>query len=115
MSTTSLVSSNPIEQHWWIIENPEVAGELITLAAGEIKYALVFSNLEIAQSFLTGMNDPSLKIASLQSWVIKDAFLTAAKILGVDRVLFDYVRGHHSAQSAALESLMAQVKSRIGV
>ena len=97
-----------------MIDNPAVAGELITLTAGEIKYALVFSNLEHALEFLKGMNDSSLQIASLENWVMKDAFLTAAKILGATRIMFDYARGQQSAQSAPLEHLIELMKSRIG-
>jgi hypothetical protein len=106
--------SNPIDSTWWIIDNPAVAGELITLTAGEIKYAPVFSQLEYALEFLNGMNDPSLQIASLESWVMKDAFLTAANILGATRIMFDYARGQQSAQSAALEHLKELMKARIG-
>lgn len=106
--------SNPIDSTWWIIDNPTVAGELITLTAGEIKYALVFSSLELALDFLHGMNDPSLNIATLEGWVMKDAFLSAAKILGSTRVMFNYARGQQSAQSAPLENLIELLKSRIG-
>jgi hypothetical protein len=106
--------SNPIDSTWWIIDNPAVAGELITLTAGEIKYALVFSSPPLASDFLHGMNDPSLEIVSLEGWVMKDAFLTAAKILGATRIMFDYVRGQQSAQSAPLEGLIELMKARIG-
>jgi hypothetical protein len=105
---------NPIDATWWVVDNPIVAGELITLTSGEIKYAPVFSNPWLARAFLNGMNDPSLQIASLESWVMKDAFLTAAKILGATRIMFDYTRGQHSAQSAPLEGLIELMKSRIG-
>ncbi len=106
--------SNPLEQTWWIIDNPQVAGELITLTAGEVKYALVFSKLEVAQTFLFGLNDSSLTLVTLNSWVMKDAFLTAAKILGATRVMFDYVPGLQSAPSAALENLIELMHKRIG-
>jgi hypothetical protein len=109
-----VITTNPIDSSWWIVDNPVVAGELITLTAGEIKYALVFSNLELASDFLRGMNDPSLEIVTLETWVMKDTFLTAAKILGTTRVMFNYVRGQQSAQSAPLENLIELMKSRIG-
>jgi hypothetical protein len=105
---------NPIDSTWLIIENPTVPGELITLTSGETKYALVFTQPETATVFLNGMNDPTLQIVSLENWVMKDAFLTAAKILGANRIMFDYTRGQHSAQSAPLESLIELMKSRIG-
>ncbi len=114
MSTQSHTQSNPIDSTWWIIDNPTVAGELITLTAGDIKYALVFSNLGHALEFLKGMNESSLQIASLETWVMKDAFLTAAKILGATRIMFDYARGQQTAQSAPLENLIELIKARIG-
>ncbi len=114
MSTQSITASNPINSTWWIVENPTVAGELITLTAGEIKYALVFSNPRLALDFLRGMNDPSLQIATLETWVMKDALLTAAEILGASRIMFDYAPGQQSAQSAPLENLIELMKSRIG-
>ena len=106
--------SNPFDATWLIPDNPTVSGELVTLTAGETKYALVFTNADLAAVFLHGMNDPSLQIVSLESWVIKDAFLTAAKILGASRVMFDYARGQHNAQSAPLEGLIEYLKARIG-
>jgi hypothetical protein len=105
---------NPIDSSWWIVESAEVAGELITLTAGEIKYALVFSDALLAKAFLYSMNDPSLQIASLETWVMKDAFLTAAKILGATRIMFDYMRGQHSAQSAPLGGLIEAIKPKVG-
>ena len=106
--------SNPFEATWLIPDNRAVSGELVTLTAGETKYALAFTNAELAAVFLHGMNDPSLRIVSLESWVMKDAFLSAAKILGVTRVIFDYSRGQHAAQSAPLEGVIEYLKARIG-
>jgi hypothetical protein len=114
VSKTSNKALNPIDSIWWIVDNPAVAGELITLTAGEVKYALVFSSSPLALDFLHGMNDPSLQIASLEGWVMKDAFLTAAKILGATRIMFDYAIGQQSAQSAPLENLIELMKARIG-
>jgi hypothetical protein len=114
VSTQSNTAPNPIDSTWWIVENPTVSGELITLRAGEIKYAPVFSQPEYALEFLNSINDPSLQIASLETWVMKDAFLTAAKILGSTRIIFDYVRGQHSAQSAPLEGLIEAIKPKVG-
>jgi hypothetical protein len=114
VSIPSITPSNPIDSTWWIVDNPAVAGELITLTAGEIKYALVFSSLKLATDFLRGMNDPTLQIVSLENSVMKDAFLTAAKILGATRIMFNYVRGQQSAQSAPLENLIELMKKRIG-
>jgi hypothetical protein len=106
--------SNPIDSTWLIVENPIVAGELMTLTAGDIKHALVFTKPEPAAVFLHGMNDPSLRIVSLESAVMKDSFLTAAKLLGATRVMFDYTSGQQIAQSAPIEGLIERIKSRIG-
>lgn len=107
--------SNPIDSTWWIVENPTVPGELITLTSGDTKYVLVFTAPEPAAIFLHGMNDPNLQIVSLEKWPLKDAFLTAAKILGAHRIMFDYARGQQTAQSALLEGLIELMKSRFGI
>jgi hypothetical protein len=107
--------SNPFDATWLVVDNPTVSGELITLTAGATKYALVFTDTDLAAGFLRGMNDPSLQIVSFESWVMKEAFLSAAKILGATRIMFDYARGQHNAQSAPLEGLTEFIKSRIGV
>ena len=114
MSTQSNTAPSPIDSNWLIVDNPAVAGELITLTAGEIKYALVFTSLGLALDFLRDMNDASLKIATLKGWVMKDAFLTAANMLGATRIMFDYAKGQQSAQSAPLENLIELMKSKVG-
>ena len=106
---------NPFDATWLIPDNEAISGELVTLTAGETKYALVFTNPDFAAVFLHDLNDPSLQIISLKTWVMKDAFLTAAKILGATRVMFDYAKGQHAAQSAPLQGLVEYLKTRIGV
>jgi hypothetical protein len=106
--------SNPFDATWLIPDNPSISGELVTLTSGETKHALVFTDPDLAAVFLHDLNDPGLQIVSLESWVMKDAFLTAAKILGATRVMFDYLRGQHAAQSAPLERLVEYLKARIG-
>ncbi len=107
-----IAPSNPFDATWFIPDNSNIPGEFITLSTGETKYALVFTNSELAAVFLHDLNDPSLQIVSLETWVLKDAFLTAAKILGATKVMFDYVKGQHSAQSAPIEGLVEYFKTR---
>ena len=101
---------NPLETHWLVIVNQAIAGELVTLQSGRDKYALVFTDSSLAAAFL---RDPDLHLSSLETWVLKDAFLTAAGLIGATRVMFDYRAGQHDALSAPLGGLRGFVTERL--
>ena len=105
---------NPLDAPWLIIENVREPGELVTVTAGAEKYALAFTDVDTAAAFLTGLEDDALKIGKLETWVLKDAFLTASNAINATRVMFDYASGLHNVQSAPLEGLTDYVRSRIG-
>jgi hypothetical protein len=105
---------NPLEVAWLVLDNPSVPGEVITVQAGAEKYAVVYTDANLAAAFLYDLSDPALGISTLETWVLKDAFLTAAALIGATRVLFDYRRGAHDATSAPLEGLQGFVRERIG-
>ena len=104
---------NLLEAHWLVIFNQAVAGELVTIQSGIDKYALVFTSSSLAATFLRDLNDPRLEVSSLESWVLKDAYLTAAELIHATRVMFDYQAGHHDAVSASLEGLRGFVLERL--
>jgi hypothetical protein len=54
-----------------------------------------------------------LQLTTFDTWVMKDAFLTAVTMLGVTRVMFDYVPGHQNAMSAPLETLREWVRDSL--
>ncbi len=103
-----------LDAPWLIVENARQPGELVTIAAGAEKYALAFTHLETAALFLAGLEDDALRLGTLETWVLKDAFLTASRALRATRVMFDYRSGLHNVQSAPLEELTDYVRSRIG-
>jgi hypothetical protein len=105
---------NPLEQPWLVIENLVTPGELVTIQSGADKYALVFTQPEGAAVFLHDLNDAALQVSSLSNWVLKESYLTAAKLIGASRVMFDYARGRHDAVSAPLVGLIEFARSRIG-
>ena len=104
---------NPLETHWLVIFNQTVPGELVTIQSGTDKYALVFTDSSLAAVFLRDLNDPNLESSSLETWVLKDAFLTAAGLIHATRVMFDYEAGRHDALSAPLEGLRGFVSQRL--
>ena len=104
---------NPLETHWLVIFNQAVPGELVTIRSGTDKYALVFTDSSLAAVFLRDLNDPNLQPSSLETWVLKDAFLTAAGLIHATRVMFDYRAGQHDAVSAPLEGLRGFVNERL--
>jgi hypothetical protein len=104
---------NPLEQPWLVPENPSAPDERTTIHAGTEKYAVVFTDPIKAALFLADQRDPSLTLATFDTWVMKDAFLTAVTMLGVTRVMFDYVPGDQNAVSAPIETLRAWVDAGI--
>lgn len=105
---------NPLDARWLIVENLREPGELVTITAGLEKYTLAFTDAEVAAAFLAGLEDDALQIGTLETWVMKDAFLTASRAIHATRVMFDYQRGAHNAHSAPLKGLTEYVRSRIG-
>ena len=108
-----MIVSNPLEAHWLVIFNQAVAGELVTIQSGTDKYAVVFTTSSLAATFLRDLNDSDLEVSQLETWVLKDAFLTAAGLIHATRVMFDYQAGQHDAVSAPLEGLRGFVRERL--
>ena len=106
---------NPLDAPWLVLEHATEPGEMTTLTAGGDKYALVWTAPEGAAAFLAGMADAAgLRVATLGTWVLKEAYLSAAGALGAARVMFDYRPGLHEARSAPLEGLRAYCLARVG-
>jgi hypothetical protein len=112
--TVTLEPMNPLDAPWLFIENVREPGELVSVTAGSEKYALAFTDAAIAAEFLAGLNDDALEIGTLETWVMKDAFLTASRAIQATRVMFNYRPGLHNVQSAPLEGLTEYVRSKIG-
>jgi hypothetical protein len=85
------------------------------LQSGQEKYALVFTQKAIAQEFMRHLQDKNLQLEGLETWVLKETFLTTLMLIAVSRVMFDYVQGQHNALSAPLELLRIHCRSQIGV
>jgi hypothetical protein len=109
------VQKDPITSQWLIITNPTALDERITLQSGQEKYALIFTQPQTINEFMRDLQDPSLTTESLETWVLKETYLTTLTRLAVTRVMFDYVRGQHQALSAPLELLRSHCQSQIGI
>jgi hypothetical protein len=105
---------NVLDGPWLLFENLHQPGELVTVTAGSEKYALAFTDAAIAAAFLKGLDDDEVHIIRLETWVMKDAFLTVSKAVQATHVMFDYRPGLHHVQSAPLEELSEYIRSRIG-
>jgi hypothetical protein len=105
---------NPLDLAWLVIENTTTPGEVITIQAGHEKYALVFTDAAAAAVFLAELEDKHLQLATLATPVLKESYLQASKLLAATRVMFNYQRGHHHAQSAPLIGLIEYLKDKIG-
>ena len=105
--------ANRLESAWLVVENRLVPGEVVTVTAAGEKYALVFTAPDLSAAFLAGLEDEALGLATLETWVLKESYLTASSTLGVTRVMFDYARGKHDALSAPLEGLLELARARL--
>jgi hypothetical protein len=79
------------------------------------KYALVFTQKATAKEFMRDLQDPDLELEALETWVLKETYLTTLTLLLVSRVMFDYVQGQHNALSAPLELLRIHCQAQIRV
>lgn len=107
----------PLDRPWLIIESiePSHGNDLITLTAAGEKYALAFTDAERIAAFMAGLDHADgLRVATLESFVLKEAYLTAAAYLGATSLLFDFRRGDHSAQAVAIWLACEHARSRIG-
>lgn len=106
---------DPILSPWYVITNPQAFDERITMQSGAEKYALVFTQPATAKAFLRDLQDPTLILEELGTWVFKETFLSTLAPLNVTRVMFDYVQGQHQAMSAPLKLLRQHCKAQIGL
>ncbi len=106
---------DPISQTWFIISNRILPDERITIQSGQEKYGLVFTQKATAKEFMRDLQDPNLELEGLETWVLKETYLTTLTLLSVSRVMFDYVQGQHNALSAPLELLRIHCQAQIGV
>jgi hypothetical protein len=104
---------SPLDLPWLVIENTVLPGEVITIQAGSEKYALVFTEATAANVFLAELEDQRLQLVTLATPVLKESYLHASSLLKATRVMFNYQRGHHHAQSAPLAGLIEYLKNQI--
>ncbi len=108
------MSSDPISAVWLVISNQIASDERVTLQSGSQKYALIFTDIVVANEFMRDMQDSNLFLEPLETWVFKETFLATLRLLSVTRVMFDYAQGQHNALSAPLDLLQAHCKAQIG-
>ena len=98
------------EAVWYVLTDPERAGEHLTLTAAEVKYALVWTRSKAALDFSREVAAArGMKVVPLYSWTLKDAFLTASERLGAEHLLIDYRPGSLQAAAAPI----ARARERI--
>jgi len=101
------------ERIWYILEDKNRPGEHLTLTAGAVKYALVWTDEAGAAAFVLG--NPvarGLLPLALDTRGLKSAFLEAARRLGASHILFDYQPGLHQAPAVTIEALEGALQTR---
>ncbi|WP_243027227.1 DUF3234 domain-containing protein [Thermus albus] len=93
---------------WYILEGEP--GEHLVLEALGKRLSGIWTSEALAQSFLDRHPQLGMRVAPLASRALKEAFLRALAMLGVEGVLVDYEPGVHQARMARLEALWEEVK-----
>lgn len=93
---------------WYILEGEP--GEHLVLEALGKRLSGIWTSEALAQAFLLRYPELGMRVSVLQSRALKEAFLRALGMLGVEGVLLDYQPGAHRAQMAQLEALLEEVR-----
>jgi|UPI00035C9BE0 hypothetical protein len=93
---------------WYILEGEP--GEHLVMEALGRRLSGLWTQEALAQAFLARHPDLGMRVARLESRALKEAFLRALSLLGVEAVLVDYQPGVHQAPMAKVEDLLEEVR-----
>ncbi|MGC8875575.1 DUF3234 domain-containing protein [Thermus sp.] len=93
---------------WYVLEG-EPGEHLVVEALGE-RLSGIWTSRELAEAFLAYHPHLGMRVSALEGWALKEAFLTALRMLRVEAVMVDYRPGTHRAQVAKVEDLLKEVR-----
>ncbi|WP_038047101.1 DUF3234 domain-containing protein [Thermus caliditerrae] len=89
---------------WYVLEG-EPGEHLVMEALGQ-RLSGIWTSQALAEAFLARHPDLGMRVSSLESPALKEAFLRALAMLKVEAVLVDYQPGVHQARMARVEALL---------
>ncbi|WP_243029351.1 DUF3234 domain-containing protein [Thermus altitudinis] len=93
---------------WYVLEGEP--GEHLVLEALGKRLSGIWTSEALAQAFLERHPHLGMRVSPLASRALKEAFLRALGMLGVEGVLVDYEPGAHRARMAGLATLWQEVE-----
>ncbi|WP_337844556.1 DUF3234 domain-containing protein [Thermus sp.] len=94
---------------WYVLEG-EPGEHLVVEALGR-RLSGVWTEEALAQGFLDRHPHLGMRVSPLESRALKEAFLRALGLLGVEAVLVDYQPGAHRARVVEVEALLQEVRN----
>ncbi len=94
---------------WYVLEG-EPGEHLVVEALGR-RLSGVWTQEALAQGFLAHHPHLGMRVSPLESRALKEAFLRALGLLGVEAVLVDYRPGSHRARVVELGDLLKEVQN----
>lgn len=93
---------------WYVLQGGP--GEHLVLETPERRLSAFWTDKALAEEFLRRYPEVGLSATALESRGLKEAFLRALGLLGVEALLVDYRPGDHRARMVRLEELLEEVR-----
>lgn len=94
---------------WYVLEGGP--GEHLVVEALGRRLSGVWTEEALAQAFLDRHPHLGMRVSPLESRALKEAFLRALGLLGVEAVLVGYQPGAHRARVVEVEALLQEVRN----
>jgi len=102
------------DQDWFVLQDPEAPGEHIVLQSLGLKLSPLWLSRQEAQGFAQKSPAAEGMLAQrLQSITLKESYLLALNVLGVNRVLIGYQPGMPIAASLDLAQTLGAIHHRM--
>lgn len=93
---------------WYVLEGEP--GEHLVVEAPGRRLSGIWTKRSLAEAFLAHHEGLGMRVSSLESRALKEAFLRVLGMLQVEAVLVDYRPGVHRARVVRVEELLKEVR-----
>ena len=103
-----------LTQDWFILQDPTAPGEHIVMESVGLKLSPMWTSQLEAQLFAgSSPAAQGMLVQNLNSPILKESYLLALGILGVQRVVVGYKIGMPSAQGMEVETSLRLIRQQI--